>query len=79
MLNGCPLRVRNSRRRKVCAECSRPQQDHVSQTSLDQGHSPQNEGAHENFAEFRVASDQGAQIMIAHLQDFAGFRYPPPH
>jgi hypothetical protein len=54
-------------------------QDNVSPALVDQRNPPQNEGTHENFAEFRIPGDDGSQIIAAHFQKFARLSHPPPY
>jgi hypothetical protein len=57
----------------------RSQQNHVSLAAVDQRHSAQNEGAHENLTQLCVSCYQGPQLGAAHLQKFAGSRDPASH
>ena len=54
-------------------------QNNVSPALVDQRNPPQNEGTHEDFAEFRISGDESSQIIAAHFQKFAGLTYAAPY
>ena len=66
------MRPRNSRSRRVSAEWREPSRITLPEILADQREPPQDEGAHEDLAQFGVLGDQRTQAVRTDFEKFTG-------